>query len=330
MLNQKLLSEINKDEEFTLFLLINKYETKTSKTGSSYLSLELRDKSSVISAYYWENYEGLLKDIEQNKIVKVNGVLQDFNGLPQIKIKRIRVATDEDKVSVEDFLPVSQRVLEIMIQEFNDVVNSIHNQYLRKLLEEIFSGKRLNDFFNVPAGSNWHHAYLHGLLEHTLEVVKICELMCEIHPEINRDLLITGALLHDFGKTQELNYDASFNYTDKGKLIGHITICALEVEKAILKVENFPEDLKNQLIHLILSHQGKLEYASPVIPKTLEAIVLYHADELSSKSNAYKYAIKSEMNKNGRWTKFIKLADTSLYIPDVNNEFNNSFEEDSI
>lgn len=330
MLNQKLLCEINKDEEFTLFLLINKYETKISKTGSSYLSLELRDQSSVIPAYCWDNFEGLLKDIEQNKIVKVNGVLQDFNGLPQIRIKKIRVAKDEDNVSIEDFLPVSQRVLETMIKEFNDVVNSINNQYLKRLLEQIFSGKRLKDFFNVPAGSSWHHAYLHGLLEHTLEVLKICELMCEIHPEINRDLLLTGALLHDFGKTQELTYDASFDYTDKGKLIGHITISALEVEKVALTIENFPEALKDQLIHLILSHQGKLEYASPVIPKTLEAIVLYHADELSSKSNAYKYAIKSEINKNGRWTKFIKLADTSLYIPDLNNEFNNSLEEDNI
>lgn len=337
MLNQKSLSELNKEEEFTLFLLINKYETKTTKNGNSYLSLELRDKSTIISANLWENFNDILQGISENKIVKVNGVLQEFNGSPQIKIKRIRFANESDNVSIEDFIPVSPRNLNDMKQEFNDVIGSINNEFLKTLLEKIFAGENLNNFYNVPAGANWHHAYLHGLLEHTLELVKICDLMCTIHPEINRDLLIAGALLHDFGKTEELTLTPSFEYTDKGRLIGHIMIGAMAVEKAIDEIENFPEELKNQLIHLILSHQGKLEYASPVIPKTLEAIVLYHADELSAKTNAYKNAIQAEKNRSAginsfgkRWTKFIKLADTALYIPELEFfESNNKESSDS-
>jgi len=317
MLNQKSLSELNKEEEFILFLLINSYETKTTKNGSSYLNLQLRDKSTVVSANLWENFDDILQGISVNKIVKVNGILQEFNGSPQIRVKKIRFANENDNVSIEDFIPVSSRSFDEMKNEFIQVIDSVENKFLNTLLKKIFDDENLKKFFNVPAGASWHHAYLHGLLEHTLELVKICELMCTIHPEINRDLLITGALLHDFGKTQELSINPSFEYTDKGRLLGHIMIGAIEVEKIANQIDGFPEELKNQLIHLILSHQGKLEYASPVIPKTLEAIVLYHADELSAKTNAYKNVIQSEKNKNGRWTKFIKLADTSLYIPEL-------------
>ena len=166
---------------------------------------------------------------------------------------------------------------------------------------------------SAPAGKSWHHGYLHGLIEHTLEIVKLCDLMCDFHKELNRDLLVAGALLHDFGKTEELNYDSVFDYSDKGKLIGHIVICASMIEQETKKIKGFPEELKNLLIHLVLSHQGKLEYASPVVPKIPEAIALYQADELSAKVNAYINSLKSEVTGDGKWTKFIHLAQTDLY-----------------
>ena len=155
------------------------------------------------------------------------------------------------------------------------------------------------------------------MLEHTLEIIEICELMCRIRPEVNRDLLISGAMLHDFGKIEELNFTSGFDYSDKGKLVGHIVIAANLIEAETKKIENFPDELKNQLLHIVLSHQGKLEFASPVIPKTLEAIILYHADELSAKTNAYKNAISAEKESGGNWTKFLPLAETSLYLKDI-------------
>ena len=150
--------------------------------------------------------------------------------------------------------------------------------------------------------------------------------MCNIHGEINRDLLICGAMLHDFGKTEELQFDTNFDYTDKGKLLGHIVIAAMKIETEASKIPDFPEDLKNQLIHLVLSHQGKLEYASPVEPKTLEAIVLYHADELSAKTNAYKSAIQNDEQTGSNWTRYLPLAGTSLLIPG-NNSLNDEPKE---
>ncbi|HQJ46198.1 MAG TPA: HD domain-containing protein, partial [Ignavibacteriaceae bacterium] len=182
-----------------------------------------------------------------------------------------------------------------------------------QLMKNIFADERFEKFVTVPAGKMWHHGYISGLLEHTLEIIKICDLMSDIHSEINRDLLICGAMLHDFGKIEELTYEPVFEYTERGKLLGHIVISAMIVNEEMNKIPEFPENLRNNLLHLILSHQGKLEQASPVVPKTLEAITLYHADELSAKVNAYKNVINNEIKSGTSWTKFISLAGTDIH-----------------
>ena len=252
--------------------------------------------------------------VDEGNVVKVEGSIEEFNNQNQIKVTKIRAARPGDNVEPDQFLQRSKRNLEEMTKELDDRIDRISNSNLTKLIRLILSGERLEKYLKVPAGKSWHHSYLHGLLEHTLEIIKICDLIADFHTEVNRDLLITGAILHDFGKTEELSSDASFEYTDRGKLIGHIVIAASEIEKAAESIPGFPGQLKDQLIHLVLSHQGKLEFASPVEPKTLEAIILYHSDELSAKANAYKNAIEIERNSKSNWTRFIPLANTSLYI----------------
>ncbi|MHB8905046.1 MAG: 3'-5' exoribonuclease YhaM family protein [Melioribacteraceae bacterium] len=318
MLDQKALNEYSTGDELLIFLIVSKCEVKTSKNGKLFLNLELRDKSTALPSKVWDNAEEYAKKLKEGTVVKVAGQIEDFNGAPQIKIDKIRPAQESDNVIPEDFLPRSRRSINEMMDELNQVIDSVKNQHLNKLLRIILSGDNLDKYSRTPAGKGWHHAYIHGLLEHTLEIVRICKLMCSIHSDLNHDLLISGALLHDFGKTEELTYDSVFDYSDKGKLIGHIMIGALTVEKTASSIPNFPEELKTHLIHLVLSHQGKLEFASPVEPKTLEAIALYQADELSAKTNAYKYAIEADKNKGGRWTRFLPLAETSLFIPENN------------
>jgi 3'-5' exoribonuclease len=320
MLDQKALNEFSIGDELLIFLIVSKCEVKTSKNGKLFLNLELRDKSTALPSKVWDNAEEYAKKLKEGTVVKVAGQIEDFNGAPQIKIDKIRPALESDNVKPEDFLPRSKRPLNEMIDELNQVIESVNNQYLNKLLRIILSGENLDKYSRTPAGKGWHHAYIHGLLEHTLEIVHICELMCSIHSDLNHDLLISGALLHDFDKTEELTYDSVFDYSDKGKLMGHIMIGAIIVDKTASSIPNFPEELKTHLIHLVLSHQGKLEFASPVEPKTLEAIALYQADELSAKTNAYKYAIEADKNKGSRWTRFLPLAETSLFIPDNNSD----------
>jgi 3'-5' exoribonuclease len=314
MLNQKELSRLAKGDEVNHFLIIRKCEPKTSKTNKQYLSLELGDNTCTLPGNLWDNFSDFLSSAAAGAVVKVDGSIDDYNGTPQLKINRIRLAVTADNVSAEDFIPRSKRDLDEMKNELKDRINRINNRHLRSLINLVLNGETKKKFLKAPAGKSWHHSYLHGLLEHTLEIIKICDFMSDIHPEVNRDLLITGALFHDLGKVEELVFDSVFDYSDKGKLIGHIVIAAMEINEKAKQIQGFPEELKNQLIHLILSHQGKLEFASPVIPKTLESIILYQADELSAKTNAYKSAIQLDANGNNKWTKYLPLVSTSLYI----------------
>ncbi len=313
MINQKELNLLGKGEPVDHFLLVKKCEIRLTKSNKQYLFLELGDKSASFNSNMWDNFEDSCKTIAAGDVAKVKGVIDEFQGNAQIKVFSIKKASAKDDVSASDFLPKSGRLLAEMEREFKNRIENISDTYLKTLLGKIFNEENFEKFSMAPAGKSWHHSYLHGLLEHTLEIVKICDLMCDIHPEINRDILICGAIMHDFGKTEELSYEPVFDYTDKGKLLGHIVISAMLVNEEAKSIPGFPENLKNSLLHVILSHQGKLEYASPVIPKTLEAITLYQADELSAKVNAYKNAISSGTNSEGQWTKFISLASTDLF-----------------
>jgi 3'-5' exoribonuclease len=314
MIEQAKLNELKVGDKITHFLLMTSFSVKSTKTGNQFLDLQLQDQSASYNAKMWGNFESFLPEAKEGIVVKILATLEEFNNQPQIKIERIRVAAKEDQVSPSDFLPRSKRDFDEMKKELFEVIKSITEPHLNMLLLKILDKDNLDKYLKVPAGKAWHHAYIGGLIEHTLEIIKICQLMCDIHAELNRDLILTGAILHDLGKIEELEFNSGFEYSDKGKLLGHIVIVANMIEKETNEIEGFPADLKNQLIHLVLSHQGKLEYASPVVPKTLEAIVLYHADELSAKANAYKGAVLNEIDK--KWTRYLPLAETAVYIPD--------------
>lgn len=317
MLNQKALSKLCKGDSVLHFLLLKKCELKMSSTGQKqYLLLELGDQSSSLTAFMWNNFEEHLRYLTPGGLVKIAGTVDEYKGQLNIKINKIRAASEEDGVSAEDFIPKSVRELSLMEKELQSRIDRIETPCLRDLMRIIMSGEAYSKFIRVPAGKSWHHSYLHGLLEHTLEIVKICDMMCDIHPEAKRDLLVCGAILHDFGKIEELTFEQGFDYSEKGKLLGHIVIAAMTVSEKTSLVPGFPESLKSQLLHLILSHQGKLEFASPVTPKTLESIILYQADELSAKTNAYKSAIQAEANGINRWTRYLPLIASTLYIPE--------------
>ena len=323
MKEQKNLNELKTGESVNHYLLVNKIEIRTTKTNKEYLSFEFSDSSRSISANMWDNIGNVVDLIEQGKVAFVTGTMSEYQGTPQIKLSNVRPVNENDNITPRDFLPKSHRDLSLMQKEFKDRIDKITNPFLKELITSIFNEGNFDKFSEAPAGKSWHHAYIRGLIEHTLEIIKICDLMCDFHSELNRDLLICSAMLHDFGKTIELEYDSSFEYTNKGKLIGHIVIVAMLIDDEVKKINGFPEELKNHLIHLVLSHQGKLEFASPVIPKTVEAIALYQADELSAKVNAYKNAIKQGIKEGSNWTRFISLANTDLTktnIPDSTKE----------
>ena len=316
MLDQNVLNDLSRGDEVNHFLLVRKCELKTGRNNKNYLNLELGDSSASLPANVWDNVDYISSYLTAGIIVKVEGTIDEYQGQPQIRIKEIRKLSSKENVSIDDFLPKSKRNPEEMEKQLWERIEKIENPFLKQLLYALLEGESYRKFTRAPAGKSWHHSYIHGLLEHTLEIVEICDLTASFHPEINRDLLITGAILHDFGKTKELIFDSTFDYSDEGRLLGHIVIASMDIKEKMNTIKNFPEGLKNQLLHLILSHQGKLEQASPVEPKTLEAIVLYQADEISAKANAYKSAIEADAKGENRWTKFLHLINSTLYIPE--------------
>ena len=314
------LATLKKGDRVDHFLMIRRSELKQTKTNKQFVSLELGDKSISLPANLWDNFSSILPELTAGAVVQVEGVIEEYQNAPQLKIENIRLPKPSENISAEFFLPRSKRNFDEMKNEFYEYIASIENENLKILLNFLFDNETFEKFSKAPAGKQWHHAYLHGLLEHTLEIIKICKLVSTFHKEINKDLLVAGAMLHDYGKIEELVFDSVFDYSDKGKLLGHIVLASLKVNEAINEIPDFPGELKHQLIHLILSHQGKLENASPVVPRTLEAIVLYHADELSAQTNAYKSAIINDVNTQSDWTKYISLISTQLYKKEINNQ----------
>lgn len=320
MINQKSIKDLQNKEQIDHYFLLRKFELKQKKDGNNYLVVELSDKSGTISGNCWEGFEEFHKDAFVGAIVKVKGSVELFNERLQLRIESISLTDEKDNVSIGDFIPASIRNPEEMRKEFWARIKKIQNDWLKTLLKNIFTQERFEKFAFAPAGKSFHHNYIGGLLEHTLEVVQICDLMCDIseksnfQPQVNRDLLITGAMLHDVGKIEELSYETVFDYTDKGRLLGHIVIAANWIYGACKQIPDFPAELENLVLHLVLSHQGKLENASPVEPKTLEAIILYYADELSAKTNAYRQIISGGGEMNSNWTKFHYLIQSSLFV----------------
>ena len=207
MLNQKDLSTLSKGDIVDHYLLIKKFEVRLTRQNKQYLNMELGDKSETLNANVFDNFEDIYNSFKNGEVVKVNGIIDDYQGTKQIRINFLNAVNPSDNISISDFLPKSTKDLTEMKKEFVKRIDSLSDYYLKTLMKTVFDEERLDKFLTAPAGKSWHHGYIHGLIEHTLEIIKICDLMCDIHPEINRDLLITGAMMHDFGKTEELKYN---------------------------------------------------------------------------------------------------------------------------
>ena len=188
MLNQSDLTELIKGNIIDHFLMIRKIEVRNTKAGKKFLSMELGDKSGNINSNVWNDTTGFNNIADNGKvgdIIKVAGTIDEFQGVPQIKVNSIKLASPEDDVELQDFLPRSERDPELMVRELLVRIDDISNVHLKELLKNILSGERLQKFKTAPAGKSWHHGYIHGLIEHTLELIKICDLICDFHMEIS-------------------------------------------------------------------------------------------------------------------------------------------------
>jgi 3'-5' exoribonuclease len=297
-------------ERITAFLLLKQMEIKIAESGSR-LALVLGDRTGDIDAVVWNEAEAVKLDLEGAEVVKVQGMVNSYRNKPQITIEKIRKA-EEGEYLADDLKRASGKSPEKLKEEFLEIAESITEPNLKALLLKFSEDEELFEkWLKRPAGKKFHHDYISGLADHSLSLARIADLICQNYPFLDRDLLVTGALLHDIGKTIEFEGELVYDYSEAGRLVGHLTIGDHIVADIIRDIEDFPERLALKLRHLILSHHGDLDKGAVVRPKTREAYVLHFLDEIDSKLDAInKIAEKADDN----WSGYIKPLEDFLFF----------------
>lgn len=293
--------------------LVREKTTAMAKNGKPYMTLKLMDRSGEVEGRIWDRVDQLSAQFEKDDFIQLYGKSSVYLGKMQLVIQDLKRVTD-DAVDLADFLPVSKRSLADMRQELDSLLNSLSDPHIEALLRSFFDDPEFFSLYSkAPAAKGMHHVYLGGLLEHSLAVSALACDVAARYPQVNRDLLLSGTLLHDVGKVAELSYQRSFDYTDEGKLLGHIVIGVQMIEDRVRAIPGFPRELATMIKHLLLSHHGQYEYGSPKRPKFLEAVVLNFIDDLDSKINGVLSHIEKEPNREGNWTNYHRLYDRYFY-----------------
>ncbi len=285
------------------------------RVGEHFLRLTLGDVSGRVKAVMWEPPSGE-ESVQQDDIVFLRGSVSDYHG-PQVVVSDIR-RLDPAKVNRAFFQVVSERDPAEMMTELKELIESeIKDRHLKALLGSFFSDEEFSEHFALaPAARTVHHNCIGGLLEHTLEVIALCRSIVALYPQhLRLDLLLTGAVLHDIGKIEEYRRESiSFDFSDRGRLIGHISIGKEMLDRKLAELADFPADLQLELEHMMLSHHGAREWGSPEVPKTIHAFALFHADLLSARMNQFNGIIERHIPESGDWTEWDRFLERSIYI----------------
>ncbi len=267
----------------TIFAAVCGKQVRSKKDGSAFLSLRLGDRSGQCDGVMWENFEECMRCFECGDVVKVKAKVSRYGSKLQLVIELIRRANDEE-FEISDYAPHTTLDIDMLWARLNEYVDSFTDPHLKLLMESFLTDAEVAASLRAaPAAKSLHHAWIGGLLEHIVSLLGICDMAARHYPEIQRDLLLTGAMLHDIGKLQELRWGMSFDYTLEGQMLGHITLGINMIEQRIAAIPNFPRRLRLLVEHLVLSHHGRYEYGSPKLPMTPEALLLNFLDDLDAK-----------------------------------------------
>lgn len=310
------------NQAVTSYFCLAAIAARDRKGSGQYLALTLADKTGQFEARMWEDFAEVLKSCGTGCYVKVNGQISKYQGKFQITISKMRAA-GESEVDRADFVPTTKYEIGAMDAELREYVGAFRNTHLRALVLAYLDDPKLGAAFReAPAAKRLHHAWIGGLLEHVLCLVRVCLATAPFYPEVDRDLLVTGAILHDMGKVRELSWGSSFDYTLEGQLIGHISIGQGMLCEKIAALDAarpggaFPPELRMLVEHMILSHHGKLEFGSPKLPMTPEAMLLSALDDLEAKfqtlRNEFAAATTSE-RPVGEPTEWVRSMERPLF-----------------
>lgn len=288
----------------SLFLVRDKEIRTSARTGKSWLELDLADRTGTISGKMWDNFTALAATFERDDVVQVRGRVKIFNGQKELALEQIIPAAERD-YDLGDFLPHTKCDVDQMYADLRAAIAAIGSPWLKRLLESVIEDPAIAPKLKrAPAAMTMHHAYLGGLLEHMVSLLGLARAIAAHYPELDADLLLTGVVLHDIGKIDELRYGRGIDYTTPGRLLGHIMIGSAIVHDKIKAIPEFPPSLAILVEHLILSHHGSHEFGSPSLPQTREAIALHFIDDMDSKMAGMRATIESAAaaGGEGEWT----------------------------
>jgi len=306
-------SGLEANQVVTTTFLVKVKEVRSKKSGEPYLSLILGDKSGNLDAKMWENVENVESTFSKDDFVKIKGLVQVYRNKKQLTIHRLR-RCQETEIEFGDYFPKTSKNIDTMFSELYSLAKSVENSYLNQLLVNLLNDSEFTvRFKEAPAAKSLHHAWLGGLLEHTLSLCKLCKLMAQHYPEVDLDLLMTGAIIHDIGKIEELEYNRNFNYSTKGQLLGHMIIELDLVNQKISEIQEFPLQLKTLVQHLIVSHHGEYEFGSPKLPMFPEALLLHCLDNLDSKLASMLSLIGNDEGIDENWTPYNSMFGRPLF-----------------
>ncbi|GAB4374262.1 MAG: HD domain-containing protein [Deltaproteobacteria bacterium] len=310
----KFVKDIREGEQVRDLFLVSNKALLVSNSGKPYINLSLRDRTGQVECRVWDRAEEIAKRFERDDIVEASGNAIVYQGRIQLKVHDVRKA--EGAADLAEFLPVTKKGIDPLWKELRGFVAAVKDRDLSRLLARIFPDPPDTDtakrFRQAPGGKSMHHDYIGGLLEHTVSVARICSFLASHYEGVDGDLLVAGALLHDIGKVRELSYEGAFEYTDEGRLLGHLYMGAEWVASECAKVEGFPAEKTMLLKHLILSHHGELEYGSPKRPKTIEAVLLHFVENMDAKATAFRDAVDA-LPEGARWTDYQRMFERYLF-----------------
>lgn len=301
----------DKDAVKSVFMVVRKTST-VAKNGKPFLAVTLRDRTGELDARVWDKIDELEPKLPKGDLVLVEGLTGTFQGRPQLRIDAAEKAAPEGVDPADFAAPPKIGPDDRHLTQISELVDRLGDPHVRTLLRSLLDDEAIvADLRRAPAAKTIHHAYPGGLCEHTLSVMKLAVRVGEHYPMADRDLLLAGAFLHDLGKIRELSLDKPTDYTDEGRLVGHLVITAQLIHEYAARIEGFPRVLEAHLTHLVLAHHGSLEYGSPRLPQTLEAMLLHYIDEMDSRVSSWLEIMKRDAGET--WTDYQKLYDRHLY-----------------
>lgn len=313
-MKKQFVSSLQEGDVVNDYFVAARKDLRDTQSGGKFLGMVFKDRSGEIGGVLWNKAKEVSGLFELGDVVNVRGTVNTYQSRLQVRVDQVLPLRDGE-YALEDLIAAASDSGKSW-EAFREILETIEDPWLRALVDSFLNDEDFVERFSgAAAGKRWHHSFRGGLMRHCYEMLRLAETLCELFPKVRRDLLLTGILVHDVGKLEEMTHGLLVDYTTGGKLMGHLVQGCLMVGAKIEAIEGFPAPLKEEVFHLVLSHHGELENGSPILPKTVEAVALYFIDNLDAQTDAFIRIGEETQEKGQEWSDFIAMINRPIYSP---------------